>query len=268
MADVKTQRNTKNTTQRRPAKSRRRRRSPMLRALLLMMLAAGGVACTVIVLFRVQQVRVTGSVPYTQQQIVSAMGIGMGQNLLSVDRAAAERSLCTRLPYIRTARVKLQPFSTMLVAVEKDMPAAVVQNGTDLLVVDSSLKLLEIGGNTSGLPRLAGLTVKRQIPGENIVPGDTAASDMVEKIIDGLSQSQVALSKVTSVSVNDPYDLTLRYENRIDIVLGTSSDLAYKIKTAAYIIKTQLSAASKGRLDVSRAVSETAQEHKIYFDPA
>ena len=87
---------------RRSSRSRTRRRNrgrfgPLFK---LMCVAAVAVALTVgaTVFFRVEQVTVTGSQRYTQEEILAASGIQMGDNLYALNKVRISRNIRTQLP--------------------------------------------------------------------------------------------------------------------------------------------------------------------------
>lgn len=52
------------------------------------------------VFFRVETVEVTGNQRYTQEEIIAASGIQMGDNLYALNKVSIDRKIRTRLPYV------------------------------------------------------------------------------------------------------------------------------------------------------------------------
>jgi len=73
---------------------------------------------------------------------------------------------------------------------------------------------------------------------------------------------------VTAINIMDLSDLQFTYQGRIQVLLGNSNRLDYKIRLAAVAIldpEKGLSASDKGTLDVS--YQQTDGEIKGYFAP-
>ena len=74
------------------------------------------------------------------------------------------------------------------------------------------------------------------------------------------------IEKITSVNIANAYELKVNYDGRVDILIGTQSDLAYKLKFAASLLKNKdyISDTDKGVLDVS----QSAQSNRVSFVPS
>ena len=60
---------------------------------------------------------------------------------------------------------------------------------------------------------------------------------------------------VTSVTVADDMEMQFGYQGRIQVLVGTSNQLDYKIQFSAEILAHQLSASDRGTLDSSNILS-------------
>ena len=81
-------------------------------------------------------------------------------------------------------------------------------------------------------------------------------------------QAQGMGDGVTALNITDLSDLRFTYQNRIEVLLGNSNRLDYKIRLAAVAILDPdkgLAASDKGTLDVS--YQQTDGEIKGYFAP-
>ncbi|MDR3552940.1 MAG: FtsQ-type POTRA domain-containing protein [Clostridia bacterium] len=248
----------------------KRRRSPFLGIFIFILLAAAGAFVSVMIFFRVQNIEVRGTSKYSSRQIIEASGVADGRNLLSVNAEKTSAALCEKLPYIKSADIALRPLSTVIITVTKDTPCGALVSGDSYLLVDSQLKLLEIrqgAGKVKGLPLIRGFTAKSPVPGKKIVGGNQNTTDILVDIYGAFKDNKIDPAKVTEINVADSYELQLRYDNRINIVLGTGSYLSYKLKAAMYIINTQLAKTAKGKLDVSSEAPNASDKPKIFFDP-
>jgi hypothetical protein len=84
------------------------------------------------------------------------------------------------------------------------------------------------------------------------------------EILSGFKSNQI--NKITSINVSNDYEIKANFDGRIDILIGTTSDLSNKLKFAAYLLKNKddISDSDKGLLDVS----QSAQSNKVSFIPS
>lgn len=244
----------------------KRRRSRFFGVSVLFLLAAAAAVVSVMVFFRVENIEVRGQSPYSTAQVADASGVKKGGNLFAVNKAAAAKTVCHSLPYIKTAQIKLRPLSTVIIEVESDTPCGAVKQGAGYLIIDDQLKALETRGDTKGLPVVNGLSTGGAVPGDTLAAENKDAPMALKALFSAANSNKIDVKKINSIDLGNVYELKIRYDSRIDILLGTTSGLEYKLKSAMYIINTQISNHAKGKLDVSRATPDSSDEHKIFFD--
>ena len=69
------------------------------------------------VFFRVETVTVTGNQRYTQEEIIAASGIQMGDNLYALNKVRIDRKIRTQLPYVGELSINRALPSTILINV-------------------------------------------------------------------------------------------------------------------------------------------------------
>jgi cell division protein FtsQ len=242
---------------------RRHRRRPSRFAYALMLAAAACCLITVLILvaFKVREVKVDGGGVYTAAQVRQASGIGPGDNLLGINKGQAAARITKELPYIRSVKILLRPPATVIVQVTpgKAVSAVAVSGGYALL--DGETKVLEIRGDLKGLslPLVKGLKVSSALPGKRLVTSDAEQVKLLALLEQELKANK--LEQITQIDLSNQLELSAVYQGRVTIVLGTSSDLARKVRFAAYLLAGKITAQEKGSLDVSKV-------GKAYFDPA
>lgn len=93
---------------------RRRRRRRIIAFVLLLALVALGVALSVTVLFKVEGFRLEGPEKgaepdtgiYTEDAILAALGVPLGENIFQFSLADKERAMAAALPYLETIQVR------------------------------------------------------------------------------------------------------------------------------------------------------------------
>ena len=124
---------------RRRHSNRRRRRGNFgfLYKLLSVLVICGAVVAALTLFFRVDTIRVTGTERYTEDEVIGASGIQLGDNLFLLNKYEAARSIAEKLPYIDIEDIWIRrelPDTLLIDVAECGTPLAVVQDGSAWLV--------------------------------------------------------------------------------------------------------------------------------------
>jgi cell division septal protein FtsQ len=229
---------------------RKRRLSAFAYALIAVTFACVALVLVSTAFLKVQTITVSGG-SYTKQQVAAASGISAGDNILSINRKAVASRLTQNLPYIKSAQVSVKPLSTVIIKITPDEPAGVIQYSGGYAVVDSEMKVLELRKDLKGfeaLPLIKGVSGTSQEAGQKL-SADQSQIELVGSISKYIEENKIG--NINCIDISDSYDITVTYDKRIDILIGTSSDLSYKFKMAQHILSNKISPSEKGDLDVS-----------------
>ena len=224
---------------------------------------------SIMVYFNVQNVEISGTNPYTKQQIAEASGIRKGQNLFWINKKQVQKQLCEKLPYLKTAIVTIKPLSAVIIRVTADSPAVILKDG-DYILVDDGLKVLAEKAKLEKSDTcmvVTGIKVEQRTPGQMIKTKSDDLKAVLSQALGAFKENGISLSLINSLDLSNQYDIVIRYDRRIDIHIGSESYLSYKLKTARFIIEKKLQKTDKGRLDVSSARPNGTDEEKFYFEP-
>ena len=102
-----------------------------------------GRACTVF--FRVEFVEVEGNARYSEEQILEAAHINMGENLILTQKDVIVQRLYDTLPYIDSVTVKKRFPTTLRLVITETAPAAVIatEDESSWWLMDGKGKILE-----------------------------------------------------------------------------------------------------------------------------
>jgi cell division septal protein FtsQ len=247
---------------------RKRRRLSAFACFLIgfVVLAAVGVSLCVYFL-KIDKITTAGKTSYTQEQIVSASGLKMGDSAFLINRGRAAAAICSKLPYIGSAKICYNPLTGVTIEVKPDTAEFHVKCADGYAELDKDCKILEIvkdSAKFSSLTVINGIDAKKYSAGVKLPAKNVAQLLKVEQILSELKKNQI--SKITSIDVSNEYEIKANYDKRVDILIGTSSDLSYKMKFAAALLKNKndISDTDKGLLDVS----QSAQNDKVSFIPS
>ncbi len=214
----------------------RRHGSRALYYLLLLLFVTGAFAVlSVTVLFKVEEIGVTGVDRYEPDRLIAASGIRLGDNLLRIPATDVEAKLLADFPYLETVSVarRFPPRVEIIVTQCKPQAAVSGEGGTvSLITLDG--KLLEKGRMTvpAGLPLVKGLETDGVSPGD-LLGTEKERPENLEKL--GMLRYLFEAAKatdfgpVTNVDVTDRLNMKMVHEARLVLELGSEADMEYKL---------------------------------------
>lgn len=233
-------------------------------------------------------------VSYTVAQVVETMGVSLGDHLLEMDLEAMAQTLEQQLPWLENVRVRYRLPNTLVVQADPAHPRYALASEDQWATVSSRLKVLQLDSQQpQGLVSLDTGKTAVQVGQQLVLQTDpepvdeaailgqedlsneekaaalekarqeaqTAAQEASNQRMESLRLLLQTLDKwnlsadVTSVTVADDMEMQFGYQGRIQVLVGTSNQLDYKIQFSAEILAHQLSASDRGTLDSSNILS-------------
>ncbi|MCD8086154.1 MAG: FtsQ-type POTRA domain-containing protein [Clostridiales bacterium] len=149
-----------------------------------------------IVFFKINTIRVEGNVHYTEEEIVSASGVNLGDNLLLTRDTTVVARLLTQLPYVSSVTLSHKLPDTLVITVaESDAQAAIYDGSGSWWLMDSSGKLLELLSSDTGSAVEDGETASGDLEPEE---------DAEEADVSGAEASSGAEPETEAVEMPDP----------------------------------------------------------------
>ncbi len=233
-------------------------------------------------------------VSYTVAQVVEAMQVSLGDHLLEMDLDAMAQTLEQQLPWLENVRVRYRLPNTLVVQADPAHPRYALAVDEQWATVSSRLKVLQmdaqqpeglvsldVGKVTAQVGAVLSLETDPEPVDEAAIldqgelsdeekatrleqarkDAEAAAQEASQQRMENLQLLLQTLDKwnlsadVTSVTVADDMEMQFGYQNRIQVLVGTSNQLDYKIQFSAEILAHQLSASDRGTLDSSNILS-------------
>lgn len=270
---------------------RRRRKRRLIAFCLFAALAALGVALSVTVLFKVEGFRLEGpqkDTPadtgiYTEDAILAALNVPLGENIFQFSIAEKERAMAAALPYLETIQVRRSLPGTVVVRVTPAVERYAIKSEGGWVVLSGGLKVLKVSPDEpSGLVVVTGVTPSAPVagyplalaedeaaPAPEAAPGAVASSAVSSQAASGV-EAQTAqtwrdtladlllglderglLQELTSLDLGELTELSFLYQGRVRVMLGTANNLDYKLQWAAYLLQNE---EGDGLLDTDRGV--------------
>ena len=282
---------------------RRTRRRRFLGMLAVLAVLAIGAFVSVNLLFKVAIFRVENfdhSTPadtgiYTEDEIVSALNIEKNSNLFSFSTAEKTKELQAQFPYLDKVEVTVQMPATVVVRLTPATERFTCMYSGGWMVLSDALRILRLEvSQPEGLILLNAKLPDNFSPaiGQQVIPEtynsllayteSSAESDSTDATPESaqptvtdivtqlwqLLQDDGLLDGLTALDISDTSQLSFTYQDRVDVLLGNSSSLDYKLRLAAKILTDPdkgLSGSDRGTLDVSDQLEDG--EIRGYFQP-
>ena len=256
-------RRTRRVTQAEIIRAKRRRR--LLGALGVLAVLAVGAFVSINLLFKVTIFRVEsydGSQPvdtgiYTSDELIEALGIEKNSNLFAFSTAEKTQQLALQFPYLERVAVEIQLPAAVIIKVEPATERFACMYPGGWMVLSDSLKILRT--DVSQPDGLILLTMSlptdfSPMVGQNIEPksynsllsetqqatAETAglqasALQTLTEMRDGLQENNL-FDGTTALNIQDLSDIEFTYQNRVQVLLGSETNLAYKLRLAVLFI--------------------------------
>ncbi len=254
------------STRRRTRKRRPRqteyRQTGALTKLLIMLAVVAAIVLGVAIFFRVHRVEVQGNTIYSQEQVIQASGVEDGDNLLMVNRAAVAGRIQAMMPYVRDVSVSPQLPDTVVIQVKESDVAVLVRSdtGADWYVnVDGRVMGSGLEGFRGQVVELRGATMTAPKAGEQAVAAE-GQGDSLDAALSVIRQMEGTglLGQVTAIDGSKSFDLILYCGDRLDIRIGGTEDLAYKLQYLGVILDS-LEDYQMGTIDLTFDVEQVAR---------
>ncbi|MDO4813089.1 MAG: FtsQ-type POTRA domain-containing protein [Eubacteriales bacterium] len=222
----------------RSTRRRRRGRFSFLLKLLCFALVLSAMVAALTLFFKADVILVEGNARYTNEQIIEASGLQIGDNLYLMNKYAHAQEIFRKLPYVERAAINRKLPDTLLIEVHECAAAAAVsgQGGTWLMSVRGKLleqsdKLPENCVKVSGC-----LLVDPVESGEATVAEEEAYKLEVLKELLLEAEKKNMLSNVDAVDLGDDSCLQFSYAGRFTVKLPWNADIAYKLESLATVV--------------------------------
>ncbi len=239
------------------SRTRRRNRGRFGPLFKLMCVVAVIVALTVgaTVFFRVERVTVSGNQRYTQEEIIAASGIQLGDNLYSLNKVRIDRSIRTTLPYVGELTINRALPSTILITVteweavaqvavpdpervsalqgarlEADPEAEPLQTAQELWLISVKGKLLEPAPADSPAILVTGLISLSPQAGSMLsVPEEEQTRlEALTALLEAL-EGDGMLGEISSIRLENT-QLVAHYAGRFQVKMRLNADFSYDVR--------------------------------------
>lgn len=244
------ERNTKKIPKRRRRKHRKLSKFSYCLILLLVFLCA--VAVCVAVFCKIDKIEVVGKSQYSNEEIISASKIELGTNLFLVKKDLVSENIETKLPYVTNVKVSYKLPTQIKIEVSTASAKYSIKQNDKYILLDENFKVLEVNASedkATGKVLISGSTPKNLLAGNSFEVETQEQLESLNLITQAIKKD--SLKDVTEINISNKYELSVTYNNRITIILGTEYNLEDKLNHASLICNNNLQESDEGTLDVS-----------------
>lgn len=191
------------------------------------------VVLSLTVLFKIDNINISGNKFYTTQQISAVLPLETGKNLFTSDLSGAKVKLEENLPYIYEATLTRKFPSTVSVVIKETPKVYQIKNADNTYtLLDDRFKVLE--AKTGNLPKdcieVRKAAIKTAVAGKTV----QLTSDKVLECLISLCEviNKVEIDKVTAIYSQDINNNFIVYDGRITIKLGSLDNAEEKLYSA------------------------------------
>ena len=214
---------------------KRARRNRIRRKFLLFVFIASIIALilTYAPFMRVKKINCFGNEKIDTKTIVSTSELCIGNNIFRADKKGAIERI-KALPYIKDVTIRRKLPSTMNITVSECSIAAYINNNDTYLYLDETGKVLETSKipPSTPCPILVGVTVNEAEVNEPISFKDTEQFNVYSELFKVINTSKFK-DKLTVISLEKTDDIRFVINNAIEVILGDTENLDYKINFLA-----------------------------------
>ena len=236
--------------QQRKRRKRKKRRRGLLIFLFLTVCASVVAGLFYAPFFNIGQVYCMGNVTLTEQEILTAAAVPMGQNIFRTNVGELKRRVAS-IPYVEQSNVRRVFPNKIKIWVKECQPAAYIRVGEQFAVINTDGRVLELRQDNGAyaLPVLFGTEVAEAVPGTNLK--ETVGAEKFETTMQVLTDLKNAgmLERVNAVDVSYLKDIKIEYENRVILLMGSYDNFAYRLQMVQKVLTENMSAYEKAIMD-------------------
>lgn len=198
------------------------------------------------VLFVVNRVQVQGSERYTEEEISTFCNIPRQENIFKIDVENIATLLYDNFTYIEKADVQRKLPDKILITITDCVPTYYT------VTLDGEMNTYTVLSQNFKY-----LTAQASRP-DNLIEiscdmADETAKNLFAQMLDFLNQGEY--ENITKIAISTSSEISIVYDDRITVKLGTIMDMEYKLKLSYYVIRNELEENQTGTMDSTQAGS-------------
>ena len=209
------------------------------------------------VFFRVQEIEVNGSVSYTDEEVIEASGIDIGDNLFFINRFGASSRIFSKLPFVEEASIERSLPNKLIITVDESFAMAYVNWEGQNWMMTGNCKLLGsgTGDELKGLIHVMNVTPTEPKAGEimKVDAGDSLKLSYLQTLLHSMQLVDMT-SDVADLDMDNPANPSFRYLGRFTVKMGPNDNTDYKLRMLLSSVE-QMESDITGTVDLSEGTA-------------
>ncbi|MBQ7756141.1 MAG: FtsQ-type POTRA domain-containing protein [Oscillospiraceae bacterium] len=224
----------------RPPVRRRRRKSNMTLYYIVVVVIVVFAAYFLsnFVFFRIDEIKVTGSTYYAKESILYASTVSKGDNLFRTDIKGIEERLSKMMVYADEVKVRRKLPSKLEITIKEAVPKYNILQDGRYFIISESGKILENDkiSPQDNLLVVDGFEIKDTKPGAKLESEDNLKARILTELTENIEGMK--FDGILKIDLSDRTDIRLFYKDRIEIRIGSSMDIPYKLRYVRAVIES------------------------------
>lgn len=237
--------------------ARKKRKKRSFLAPLSFLLVVAAIIFGMGVFFRVQTIEVTGASAYTDEEIIEASGIDVGDNLFFINRFSASSRIFSRLPFVEEASIERSLPNTIIITVDESYALAYVDWEGQSWMMTGSCKMLGSAApeELTGLIHVLNMTPVSPSAGETmeVEPEEGLKLTYLQSLLHAMQLADMT-KDVRDLDMSNPTDPSFRYLDRFTVKMGPNDNTDYKLRMLLGAVE-QMESDITGTIDLSEGYS-------------
>ena len=218
----------------------------------------------------VKEIVVEGDTRYSDQQIIDASKLYVGQSLLSVNKVTAHDNLTAAFPYLETVEVSNASFYTIHIRVSEVPVMAVAACDDGWMILGDNNRALELVTEENvpeNLVRIQGATFEGKEVGKSLL--DERSLRICETLIHAARRYD--LKNMTTIDLTTKTRISILLDERLQVLLGNENHLTTQIEALVGALPTVYKnngEDANGRLDMLFYADTDTTNDKAIYTPA
>ena len=240
----------------RGSKRRRRGRFSFLYKLLAVLATCAVIVVALTLFFRVEDIRVSGNIRYTEEDIRNATGVELGSNMYLLNKFEVQRRMREELPYIDSVQIRRALPDKLIITVTECGDVYAVTQDNIGWVFRSSGRIVDLMESHAAryLPQVYGCQLLAPSLGTKIQieVSEEDQSNRQESLLALLKAAESAgeVGRISGYHLEEKNVLSIDYAGRFEVRMPYGADYTYML-TYLGMVMAQLDSGETGIIDLT-----------------
>lgn len=217
----------------------------------------------------VQEIVVEGDTRYSDEEIIKASNLYVGQSLLSVNKVKAHAALTAAFPYLDTVEVGNNSFYSLHIRVTEVPVMAVVEREDGWMILGDNNRALELVTDEqipADVVRIKGATYENEAVGKSLL--DERSLRICRALVG--AAGRYGLDSMTTIDISSKTKISILLNDRMQVVLGNETNLENQVRALTGLLPSLYNNNGEdaaGRLDMIFYSDEDKSNDKAIYTP-